>query len=292
MRFAGVQSLLMQNAQLHKSAAAPHKCNARPHLSNAAHRPKRFGFNVGMGMVDGLWVGGSEAATDFALIVYQIRLLGYNAVRLPFTWRDLEMAPRNLEKDCSPVTIDGLKRRLISPHVMAKHAGKKLPGNVAPQRKRAAGYCNQYLPKRSNYHRLLFVMQTLISQGIYVVLDYQPMVGGVVTLLAWGEMLGCLTSAVCCARGGGDLAEERIARLTTPRHHDSRCVHAGPGAAGVQPLRLCRRLVQPVADGGLPPQLPVRHGQTRLRGRDERARLYGDQMGGAGGPAGGAAAVP
>jgi hypothetical protein len=38
-----------------------------------------FGFNVGMGMVDGLWAGGSAAATDFSLIAYQLRLLGYNA---------------------------------------------------------------------------------------------------------------------------------------------------------------------------------------------------------------------
>lgn len=40
---------------------------------------RRFGFNVGMGMVDGLWAGGSAAATDFGLIAYQLRLLGYNA---------------------------------------------------------------------------------------------------------------------------------------------------------------------------------------------------------------------
>jgi hypothetical protein len=39
-----------------------------------------------------------------------------------------------------------------------------------------AGYCNQYLPQKSNYHRLFFVVQSLIAQGIYVVLDYQPMV--------------------------------------------------------------------------------------------------------------------
>jgi len=30
-------------------------------------------------MVDGLWAGGTAAATDFALITYQLRLLGYNA---------------------------------------------------------------------------------------------------------------------------------------------------------------------------------------------------------------------
>jgi hypothetical protein len=87
-----------------------------------------FGFNVGMGMVDGLWAGGSAAATDFALIAYQLRLLGYNAVRLPFTWRDLNMPPRSFHKDCSEVSPDGLRRRLISPHVMDKYGLKPLPG--------------------------------------------------------------------------------------------------------------------------------------------------------------------
>ena len=136
----------------------------------------RFGFNNGMGMVDGLWAGGSEAATDFALIAYQIRLLGYNAVRLPFTWRDLEATPRNLQKQCAPASLDFIKRRLISPDLAGQYMAKKLPGNVSPQRKLQAGYCNQYLPKTSNYHRLLFVVQMFIAQGVYVVLDYQPMV--------------------------------------------------------------------------------------------------------------------
>jgi aryl-phospho-beta-D-glucosidase BglC (GH1 family) len=129
-----------------------------------------------MGMVDGLWAGGSEAATDFALIAYQLRLLGYNAVRLPFTWRDLEAPPRNLDKECSAISVEALKRRLISPHVLSQYESKPLPGNTSPQRKRKAGYCNQYLPRGSNYDRLLFVMQSLIAQGMYVVLDYQPMV--------------------------------------------------------------------------------------------------------------------
>lgn len=135
-----------------------------------------FGFNVGMGMVDGLWVGGTAASTDFALITYQLRLLGYNAVRLPFTWKDLNMAPRSFDKDCSAVTVDSLKRRLISPHVVGKYGSKPLPGNVAPARNTRAGTCNTYLPEKSGYSRLLYTIQTFISQGIYVVLDYQPMV--------------------------------------------------------------------------------------------------------------------
>jgi hypothetical protein len=45
-----------------------------------------FGFNNGQGSVDGLWAGGSDAATDFLQLVYQVRLLGFNAVRVPFRW--------------------------------------------------------------------------------------------------------------------------------------------------------------------------------------------------------------
>jgi hypothetical protein len=131
-----------------------------------------------MGMVDGLWAGGSEAATDFALIAYQIRLLGYNAVRLPFIWRDLEQAPTNLVRECTQVSGDQLKKRLISPNVLDRYISKPLPGNVSPMKKADARYCNQYLPTASNYHRLLFVVQQFIAQGMYVILDYQPMVRG------------------------------------------------------------------------------------------------------------------
>jgi hypothetical protein len=98
-----------------------------------------------------------------------------SAVRLPFTWKDLDMAPKNLDKDCSPVTIDMLKQRLISPHVVDKYRNKPIPGNVAPMHNTKQGYCNTYLPQDSGYDRLLFVVQSFIAQGMYVVLDYQPM---------------------------------------------------------------------------------------------------------------------
>lgn len=97
------------------------------------------------------------------------------AVRLPFTWKDLNMAPKNLDKDCTPVTVDMLKQRLISPHVVDKYINKPIPGNVAPVHNTKQGYCNTYLPQDSGFARLLFVVQSFIAQGMYVVLDYQPM---------------------------------------------------------------------------------------------------------------------
>jgi hypothetical protein len=63
-------------------------------------------------------------------------------VRLPFTWKDLNMAPKNLDKDCSPVTVDQLKQRLISPHVLDKYRNKPIPGNVSPMHNSKQGYCN------------------------------------------------------------------------------------------------------------------------------------------------------
>lgn len=42
------------------------------------------------------------------------------AVRLPFRWLDLDAPPNNLDKDCSPVTVDFLKNRLISPNVRSR----------------------------------------------------------------------------------------------------------------------------------------------------------------------------
>jgi hypothetical protein len=56
---------------------------------------RRFGFNNGKTMVDGLdgekvasWEGG-----DFATIVHQLKLLGFNAVRLPFLFGNLYTLP-------------------------------------------------------------------------------------------------------------------------------------------------------------------------------------------------------
>jgi hypothetical protein len=46
-----------------------------------------FGFDNGQTAPDGLWAGGSVFNTDFAHIVYQMQLLGFNAVRLPFKFR-------------------------------------------------------------------------------------------------------------------------------------------------------------------------------------------------------------
>ncbi|KAF6263154.1 glycoside hydrolase superfamily [Scenedesmus sp. NREL 46B-D3] len=134
-----------------------------------------FGFNVDMGMVDGLWAGGSDAATDFSKIAYQLRMLGFNAVRLPFAHRFLNKTDVwDLVRDCSPVSGTKLKDRLIAPEDANQITLRRtLPPNPAPMRN-APGKCNTYLPARNNQDRLLFVVQQFVALGMYVVLDYQP----------------------------------------------------------------------------------------------------------------------
>lgn len=53
-----------------------------------------FGFNNGQTMVDGLWAGYQAASTgDFPTVLKRIKLLGFNGLRLPFTFQDLDRAP-------------------------------------------------------------------------------------------------------------------------------------------------------------------------------------------------------
>lgn len=57
-----------------------------------------FGFNNGQTMLDGLWAGYRNATLgDFPTVLKRIKLLGFNGIRLPFTFQDLDKAPsRNL----------------------------------------------------------------------------------------------------------------------------------------------------------------------------------------------------
>jgi len=135
-----------------------------------------FGFNVGMGMVDGLWAGGNDYATDFGKIAFELKLLGYNAVRLPFTFTQLTNTKVwDLRRDCAALNPSQVKQKLIDPQDWAANSNKAVPGNPAVLGDTSKGVCNDYLPASKNEDRLLYVMQQFINLGMYVILDYQPM---------------------------------------------------------------------------------------------------------------------
>jgi aryl-phospho-beta-D-glucosidase BglC (GH1 family) len=132
-----------------------------------------FGFNNGQTGPDGLWAGGVQAATDFSYIVYQMHALGFNAVRLPFIFDDLlNKQPKSLSIPCRPSSPVDLQARTRDPAVKTNAT---LPAPRAPLPGTVNGMCNTYLPFSSVLDRYLWVIQKVISEGMYVLIDYHPM---------------------------------------------------------------------------------------------------------------------
>ena len=46
-----------------------------------------FGFETSATMVAGLWAGSTSLTQDFKTVVWRFKLLGFNAVRLPFSFK-------------------------------------------------------------------------------------------------------------------------------------------------------------------------------------------------------------
>ena len=124
-----------------------------------------FGFNNQQTMLDGLWVGGNSSATDFSSIVYKIKLLGFNSVRLPFLFSDLyDIHPQSKSIGCH---IDS--RREICD---LAHYRESPPAYYGPWP--VKNKCNDYLPSGSTLQRFYWVITQFIKNEFYVVIDYHP----------------------------------------------------------------------------------------------------------------------
>jgi hypothetical protein len=65
---------------------------------------RRFGFNAHATYLHGLWAGQASANSDFAAIAWQFRLLGFNAIRLPFLFADLWTPAEMIGGGCAMLT--------------------------------------------------------------------------------------------------------------------------------------------------------------------------------------------
>lgn len=135
------------------------------------HGVNWFGFGNKQTMVDGLWIGGSSVASDFFSIVYRIKLLGFNSVRLPFTFDDLNMKPLDKRIECRIDSIGRLINSTLPPWRIPEL--RKRPVSFIGTLPRKA--CNEGLDNRSTKHRFIQVIKTFVDNDIYVVLDYHPM---------------------------------------------------------------------------------------------------------------------
>ena len=66
-------------------------------------------------MVDGLYAGSTYQVADFKTIVFRQQQLGFNAVRLPMTFSDLNLAPKSWTKSCTDDTPSLKASPLSSP---------------------------------------------------------------------------------------------------------------------------------------------------------------------------------
>lgn len=83
-----------------------------------------FGFNNGQTMLDGLWSGYQNATLgDFPTVLKRLKLLGFNGIRMPFTFQDLDRTPnRNLyASDCRVSASHACTKQLLC-QLLALHS--------------------------------------------------------------------------------------------------------------------------------------------------------------------------
>lgn len=128
-----------------------------------------FGFNNQSTMVDGLWGGPDSISFDFATIVHRLQLLGFNAVRLPFSFKDLnETKPRNYAQNCKIASLSDIQTSVTNPSVDPGNKTISPLGSPASQKE---GVCNSYLPNDSTMNRFLWVVDFFAKNGFYVLID-------------------------------------------------------------------------------------------------------------------------
>lgn len=132
-----------------------------------------FGFGNKQTMVDGLWIGGSSVASDFFSIVYRIKLLGFNSVRLPFTFNDLDMRPVDKRIPCRVMSAGAIVNSTLPPARWGVVNRSKRPPVFVGRLPRQI--CNEGVDNTNTKRRFLQVIKTFIDNDIYVVLDYHPM---------------------------------------------------------------------------------------------------------------------
>lgn len=135
-----------------------------------------FGFENGNTMVEGLYGVQDQAdpsyISDFADQVYALQLLGFNAIRLPWTKDTIfdTAVPKSLDYGCTLAKDADVVKWATDPAVTP---AKAAPGRTFP-RLSSSKICNDYIPNRSVLQRYLFVIRYLVASGFYVVVDYHP----------------------------------------------------------------------------------------------------------------------
>ncbi|KAL3148715.1 hypothetical protein ABBQ38_014128 [Trebouxia sp. C0009 RCD-2024] len=131
-----------------------------------------YGFgNPGTDMVEGLQAAGDSQVEDFATVVFRMKALGFNTIKLPFSFDTLNAGSiRPFNDGCNLASVDTLRSGLTEGgKVVASNA--VFPTNPSPAYSGMS--CNQYLPS-DTMDRFLWVINYFATNGFYVVPDWHP----------------------------------------------------------------------------------------------------------------------
>ena len=123
------------------------------------------GFQNGTTMAEVSWNDPESIASDFATLVHRMKLLGFNAVRLPFSFKDLfELEPDAVANSFSPSPLPALQESVTNPQFPLAR-GLEIPAFHPP------GAGNSYIPSGTTFERFLWVVRYFAENGFYVLLD-------------------------------------------------------------------------------------------------------------------------
>jgi len=113
----------------------------------------------------------SSFSQDFQTQVQRILSLGFNMVKIPFSFNDLSgLQPLDFIINCTLPTTAQLKSSVTNPNVTSP-PGRSIPALNASAATVISGTCNSYLPNDSVLDRLLYVVDFLATNNLYVVLS-------------------------------------------------------------------------------------------------------------------------
>lgn len=132
-------------------------------------------------MFDGLLDSASSFSQDFQTQVQRILSLGFNMVKIPFSFKDLAgLQPQSFITNCTLPTRAQLQSSVTNPNITVP-PNRGIPALNATAATAIPGTCNSYLPNDSLLNRFLYVVDFLATNELYVVLSNNVIADNTVT---------------------------------------------------------------------------------------------------------------
>jgi len=135
-----------------------------------------YGYNLAFAAPENLTEGDDAVTKDFKQIVYRQKQLGFNSIRLAFTF-DSQLGIRspiiNYTTKCTVPEVNDIKGTL-HPN-SSVYSQYSVPNGWLPKNDTPAvpnGVCNADLPNNRTYDRFVWMVNYYVSQGFYVNLDF------------------------------------------------------------------------------------------------------------------------